>query len=81
MKRPEEDYKVGGGFAFMEAPFASHPNDERRARETIVMMVQDELSRDEMISLFRKYIDAHFGPDNRERQLAKVKEKIAAWAK
>ncbi len=76
------DYRIGGGFAFMGAPFASHPNDERRARETIELMVGANLTRNEMRALFRAYVDKEGGSlEAKERQMARVEERLSAWAK
>ncbi len=64
----------------MDAPFAVHPNDERRAKETIDMMKADHLTWDEMAALFRAYIDENCTPAKRDRQLERVGERLAEWA-
>ncbi len=77
----EKKYRLGGGFAFMNAPFASHPNDERRARESIEAMRADGLDCDQMRALFRDYIKKQDRRlDARERQMARVEECLALWA-
>lgn len=77
----EKKYRLGGGFAFMNAPFASHPNDERRARESIEAMRADGVDRDRMRALFRAYIEKQDRrPDARERQMVRVEECLALWA-
>lgn len=77
----EQKYRLGGGFAFMNAPFASHPNDERRARESIEAMRADGVDHDQMHAHFRAYIEKQDRrADARERQMARVEECLALWA-
>jgi hypothetical protein len=82
MTQSDETYRIGGGFAFLNAPFASHPNDERRGRETIAAMRADGLNRDQVRGLFRSYIEKQDRrPDARERQMARVEECLERWVK
>lgn len=76
----EKKYRLGGGFAFMNAPFASHPNDLRHARETIEAMRADGLDRNQMRALFRAYIEKQDRRlDARERQMERVEECLVSW--
>jgi hypothetical protein len=80
MNESDTTYKIGGGFAFLNAPFASHPNDERRARETIQAMRADGLNREQICALFRAYIEKQDRrPDARERQMARIEERLDEW--
>jgi hypothetical protein len=82
MEQAVKDYRIGGGFAFMNAPFASHPNDERRAKETLDMMLGDNLTLNQMRSLFQAYVDKQGGSlEFKERQMARVAERLGGWIK
>jgi hypothetical protein len=80
MTRQDSDFRIAGGFAGLDAPFAVHPNDERRARETIELMVAAGLSQQEMVSLFRAYIADHCRAGAHDRQMARVHERLAEYA-
>lgn len=78
MTKLEEDYRIAGGFAGGDAPFAVHPNDEKRARETVRLMEVDGLSRSEMVDAFRAYIAVHC-PRSIEKQMARVRQRLNEW--
>jgi hypothetical protein len=80
VNQSDAKYKIGGGFAFLNAPFASHPNDELRARKTIDAMRADGLNRDQIRVLFRTYFEKQDRRlDARERQMARVEERLDEW--
>lgn len=45
-----------GAFAFGTAPFASHPNDERRALEAIAHAIREGISKQEIEAEIRSYM-------------------------
>jgi hypothetical protein len=78
MNQSDDKYRIGGGFAFVSAPFAVHPNDERRARATIRLMKAYGRSRSQIIEAFRDYVVKH-SPLSEERQMERVYERLDDW--
>lgn len=74
-----DPYKIGGGFAFMEAPFAAHPNDEKRALETLMLMHEAGLTWDAAKPLFEAYVNAKFAPAYVAEQMTRVRVRFKPW--
>lgn len=80
-----------GGFAFQNAPFASHPLDAERARKMLFFALRDNASPEQILDEARTYLDEAMGLGYQsvEQQLARVtaflrtfhlvKKKKAAW--
>jgi hypothetical protein len=64
---------IPGGFAAGTAPFALHPNDEKRAKEMIHLAVSGGVSLDDVIDECRRYLQSRLAsPTGIEKQLKEV---------
>lgn len=48
--------KLRGGFAYMTAPFAVHPNDEERAGAMLDLVKQEGVTLDDVLQEARAYL-------------------------
>ncbi len=55
----ENDWKkaLHGGFAFMTAPFAVHPNDEERARKFLELAKVENVTLSQALGEARSYLE------------------------
>lgn len=68
---------IGGGFAWMDAPFALHPNDETRALIMIEEMQAAAVNWDEAERAIWEYLVSQgVTGDKMERQIERVRELI-----
>lgn len=74
MEQKEWIRLISGGFAATTAPFAVHPNDERRALEYLEMAKDAGLTIEDVILHAKIYLDNATGfPANIDDQLARVR--------
>lgn len=66
---------IGGGFAYMTAPFAVHPKDRERARDCRSLAKESGATHDEVVEEARKHLQAQGCTDEEiQRQLSRVSE-------
>ena len=75
-KEPDkQDWRhlLAGGFAFMDAPFASHPLDAKRARRMCFAAMRDGVSLEEIKQAAADYLDSHsWNPATIPKQIKSV---------
>jgi len=71
--RPEWEKQLAGGFAYMTAPFAEHPSDQKRAKKAIELAREAGITHDEFCDAARKYIETAKGwPTDIDQQMVRV---------
>ncbi len=72
--------QIPGSFAGMTAPFAMHPNDEKRARAMMDTMQEQGVSWSEAETAIRDYLTAqNVTQDEMRKQMQRVEEKLKPW--
>lgn len=68
---------IPGGFAGMDAPFAQHPNDERRAHGIIEVMRAADVTWEEAEAAIRDYlVSKGVAGGKLEKQMERVTEMV-----
>ncbi len=71
---------IPGCFAGMTAPFAMHPNDEKRALTMMDMMLEQGVTWAEAEIAIRKYLTDHnVTTSEMDKQMQRVEEKLRSW--
>lgn len=69
---------IGGGFAHMTAPFAVHPNDEKRAKEYLQQAKAHGLTISNAVGHAREYLRTAQGwPTDEAEQIQRVEKFFA----
>lgn len=64
---------LAGGFAFMDAPFAVHPNDEQRARKMFFAALREGATIEDITAATKEYLEKRsWNPAAIPRQIARV---------
>lgn len=72
--------QIPGCFAGMTAPFAMHPNDEKRARVMMGTMQYQGVSWSEAEAAIRDYLTAqNVTQDEMRKQLQRVEVRLKPW--
>lgn len=72
--------QLPGCFAGMTAPFAMHPNDEKRARAMMDTMQEQGVSWSEAEAAVRDYLTAqNVNQGEMHKQMQRVAEKLKPW--
>lgn len=72
--------QIPGCFAGMTAPFAVHPNDEKRARAMMNTMQKQGVSWSEADEAIRDYLAAqNVTQDEMRKQMQGVEERLKPW--
>lgn len=72
--------QIPGCFAGMTAPFAVHPNDEKRARAMMETMQEQGVSWSEAEAAIRDYLTAqNITQDEMHKQMQRVEERLKPW--
>ena len=72
--------QIPGCFAGMTAPFAMHPNDEKRAIEMLKGMQEQGVTWSEAEVEIRAYLTKQeVTSDEMTRQMLRVEEKLRPW--
>ena len=72
--------QIPGCFAGMTAPFAMHPNDEKRARGMMETMQEQGVSWSEAGAAIRDYLTAqNVTQDEMRKQMQRVEERLKPW--
>ncbi len=72
--------QIPGCFAGMTAPFAMHPNDEKRARAMMETMQEQGVSWSEAEAAIRDYLTAqNITQDEMRKQMQRVEERLKPW--
>lgn len=72
--------QIPGCFAGMTAPFAMHPNDEKRTRAMMDMMQEQGVSWSEAEAAIRDYLTAqNITQDEMRKQMRRVEERLKPW--
>lgn len=72
--------QIPGCFAGMTAPFAMHPNDEKRALAMMTTMQEQGVSWSEAEAAIQDYLTAqNVTQDEMRKQMQRVEEKLKAW--
>lgn len=77
MKTSEE--LVGGAFAYMEAPFAVHPNDSARALEWLKALIEEGKTWADAEQQIKDYFNAKGMPMRAVEECKRAKPMIAPW--
>lgn len=72
--------QIPGCFAGMTAPFAQHPNDERRALELLRTMQEEGVTWAEAEAAIRDYLTGqNVTVAELSKQMQRVEEKLRPW--
>ena len=78
MKTWEE--QIPGCFAGMTAPFAMHPNDEKRALAMVESMNEQGVTWSEAETAIQDYlVTQNVTQDEMDKQMKRVEEKLKPW--
>lgn len=72
--------QIPGCFAGMTAPFAMHPNDEKRALAMMGTMQEQRVNWSEAEAAIRDYLAAkNVTQDEMRKQMQRVEERLKPW--